>query len=73
MPYKHRADFNIDTFFPCELCVYKSMLPASLPDDEKAYPWLTELFEVLSELPEITPDLVNKRSLLREFIGGGIY
>lgn len=73
MPYKHRADFNIDTFFPCELCVYKSMLPHSLPEDEKKHPWLTELFEVLSELPEIPPSFVNHSSLLREFIGGGRY
>ena len=73
MPYKHRADYNIDTFFPCELCVYKGMTPASLPEDEKKYPWLTELFEVLAEIPEISPELVPHQSLLREFIGGGKY
>lgn len=73
MPYKHRADYSIDTFFACELCIYKSMLPSSLTEDEKKYPWLTELFEVLAELPEIEPSLVNDESLLREFIGGGKY
>ena len=73
MPYKGRADYSIDTFFASELSVYKSMLPTSLPDDEKRHPWLSELFEVLAELPAISPDLVPKDSLLREFIGGGIY
>ena len=73
MPYKHRADFEIDTFIPYEPFVYKGMLPASLPEDEVRHPWLTELFEVLAELPALSPDLVPHESLLREFIGGGKY
>lgn len=73
MPYKHRADYNVDTFFPCELCIYKGMLPSSLPEDEKKQPWLTELFEVLGEIPKLPPELVPHQSLLREFIGGGKY
>lgn len=73
MPYKHRADFDIDTFIPYEPCIYKSLLPASLPEDEAKHPWLTELFEVLGEIPAISPELVPTESLLREFIGGGKY
>lgn len=73
MPYKHRANYNVDTFFPCEMCVYKGLLPSSLPKDEKKHPWLTELFDVLAELPAISPDLVPQESLLREFIGDGKY
>lgn len=68
MPHKHRADFDIDTFFPYELCVYKPVLPSSLPSDEEKHPWLTELFEVLAQLPSISQELVPKTSLLREFI-----
>lgn len=68
MPHKHRADYDINTFFPYELCVYKPHLPVSLPESEALHPWLTELFEVLSKLPEIPSSLVPDTSLLREFI-----
>ena len=73
MPYKHRADFNIDTFFASELCAYKSLLPSGLPEVEKKHPWLTELFEVLARLPEIPQEKIPSESLLREFIGDGKY
>lgn len=73
MPYKHRAHFDIDTFFPCELGIYKNLLPASMPKLEAELPWLTELFETMSLLPSIDPTLVPKHSLLREFIGGGMF
>ncbi len=73
MPYKHRAHYDIDTFFPCELGIHKTFLPASMPETERKYPWLTELFEVLSLLPKIDPSLVPESSLLREFIGGGMF
>ena len=69
MPYKHRADFDVDTFIAYEPLVYKGMLPSSLKEDEARHPWLTELFEVLAELPAIPRELTPKDSLLREFIG----
>lgn len=73
MPYKNRADFNVDTFFASELCAYKGLLPSSLPEVEAKHPWLTELFEVLARLPEIPRAPIPSESLLREFIGGGKY
>jgi uridine kinase len=73
MPYKHLAATDIDTFFPYEMALYKGLLPSSLPEDEAKYPWLTELFEVLSKLPAVDPRHVPHSSLLREFIGGGKY
>ncbi len=73
MPYKHRAHYDIDTFFPCELGIHKNFLPSSMPEAEKRYPWLTDLFEAMSLLPTIDPSLVPDHSLLREFIGGGIF
>lgn len=69
MPYKHRADFDMDTFVPYELCAYKSFLPTGLPEEERKHPWLTELFEVLNELPAIDPATVPQTALIREFIG----
>ncbi len=73
MPYKHRAHFDVDTFHACELSVYKNFLPSSMPMTETQFPWLSELFEALSLLPVISPDLVSENSLLREFIGGGVF
>lgn len=70
MPYKHRADFDVDTFVPYELCVYKTFLPTALPEEQEKYPWLTEMFDVLDALPAIDPASVPSNSLMREFIGG---
>lgn len=69
MPFKHRADFDVDTFVPYELCVYKNFLPTGLPEEQAKYPWLTEMFDVLNALPTIDDQLIPKDSLMREFIG----
>lgn len=70
MPYKHRAQMDVDTFIPYELCVYKSFLPENAPLRE---PWLEELFELLHALPTLEHDHVPDDSLIREFIGGGLW
>lgn len=72
MPYKHRADFDVDTFVPYELCVYKRFLPENMPAEQVAHPWLSELFDVLRALPALDPALVPENALIREFIGGVI-
>lgn len=69
MPYKNRADFDVDTFVPYELCVYQNFLPESMPSEQDKHPWLTELFDVLRDLPAIDPTLVPTNALIREFIG----
>jgi len=69
MPYKYRADYDVDTFVPYEACVYKSLLPPAMPEEEAKNPWLTELFEVFEGIPAIDPTLVPKEALIREFIG----
>ena len=69
MPYKHRAQWDVDTFIPYELCVYKNFLPETLEGQDE---WVGELFELLHALPTLSPDLVPEDSLIREFIGGGL-
>ncbi len=71
MPYKYRADFDVDTFVPYEMCVYRSLLPSRMPEEEQKHPWLSELFDVLGALPEINPAAVPANALIREFIGRG--
>ncbi len=65
MPYKHRAQVDIDTIIPYELCVYKNFLPEAIAGQE----WTGELFDLLHALPSLDPSLVPADSLIREFIG----
>ena len=69
MPYKHRADLDVDTFIPYELCVYKNSLPRRMPEEEKQHPWLSELLDVLAQIPAIDPHPIPQNALIREFIG----
>lgn len=70
MPFKELAHCSVDSFYSCELAVYRRALleelTALLPD----YPDLTELVQVMRELPEVSSALLPDDCLLREFIGG---
>lgn len=70
MPYKHRADFDIDTFIAYELGVYKKAFYEELKDihDE---PEIDALLTILEHTDEIDAVGVPRGSLIREFIGGG--
>lgn len=72
MPYKHRSTFDIDTFCPYELNVYRAVLP-----DEVAalnsHPDMTDLMQVLTEALPLEPTVVPDTALIREFIGGSVY
>ena len=70
MPYKHLADFDIDTFIAYELGVYKKAFYEELKDvhDE---PEIDNLLTVLEHVDEIDAASVPHSSLIREFIGGG--
>ena len=73
MPYKHLADFDIDTFFPYELSVYRSVLAKLCGDDfEECIRQVnrySELPKFLSMISEVSPDAVPENSLIKEFIG----
>ena len=69
MPYKYRSQFDIDTFFAYEPCVYRALLGdaiASLKDPRFA----DVLIPAISDLPTIDPSLIPRDALIREFIGG---
>ena len=70
MPYKYRSTYDINTFLSYELSVYKPMLFDTLSALTEANPVLSDLVQVMSELPSITPDNVPADSVVREFIGG---
>lgn len=72
MPYKHRANFDIDTFIEYEPMVYRDIL---LGDLEKAaesyenYAQYADIEKFLRALEPVSPDIVPYNSLIREFIG----
>ena len=72
MPYKHRSTFDVDTFCPYELNVYRAVLPdevAALKD----HPDMQELLSLLTEALPLEPTVVPPTALIREFVGGSIY
>ena len=72
MPFKGRADFDIDTFMPYEPLVYRDIL---LPGLKKAsheyadYERYADIERFLRELNSIDRKAVPEYSLVREFIG----
>lgn len=71
-PYKHRADYDIDTFFAYEICAYKKVLPSICTNFEK-YEKRADMYSVLPHFlnlaNEIETGLIPSRSIVREFIG----
>ena len=76
MPYKHRAEFSVDTFVPYEVSVYKNFILDKLRETADTYPDF-ERFQLMEEALEATfsvdIDNVPTNSLVREFIGGSKY
>ena len=75
-PYKHRANYIFDSSLPYEVSVMKNyakpMLEA-VPEENARRSELLDLIHGFDHFLPIDPDLVPPASLLREFIGGGIY
>lgn len=72
MPYKHRADFDIDTFIVYEPMIYRDIL---LPELEKTakeysdYEAYADIEKFLRLVKPLDSKLVPEHSLIREFIG----
>lgn len=72
MPYKHRADFDIDTFIEYEAPAYRDIL---LPELAKAsseygdYASYADIERFLRLLKPVDRELIPDNSLIREFIG----
>lgn len=73
-PYKHRADYDIDTFMAYEASVYKNFLyddiSALYPGELSEFNCCPQILQVLGELNAIDPSYVPPASMIREFIGG---
>lgn len=75
-PFKDKADLQFDTSLQSEVCVMKSFMPELLRDVPKGiarYEEVQSILPAFDHIEAIDPNLVPKESLLREFMGGGIY
>lgn len=75
-PYKKHANFTFDSSFPYELCVMKKYFLELFEDVPESVKNEGDVAKVLAALPHfesVDSSLVPPESLLREFIGGGIY
>ena len=75
-PFKNKADFQFDTSLPYELPVFNTtatMLFRSIPEGIERYDELRSVLPAIQMFGHIDEKLVPETSLLREFIGGGVY
>lgn len=72
LPYADTVDIKINSFMEYEIYLMKSVLPEILslvPSDNSYYPKALEIQRKLEGIDIISPELVPKMSVLREFIG----
>lgn len=75
-PFKHRANYIFDSSLPYEVSVmkhYAMPLLEAVPQENVRRRELLDLIHGFEHFLPIDPALVPPASLLREFIGGGIY
>jgi len=75
-PYKDGADLQLDTTHPYETNLLRLRAESILEDSPENFERVAELRALLSPLPRfdyLEEDAVPEFSMLREFIGGGIY
>ncbi len=70
MPYKYRSTYDIDTFIPYELGIYKSFFRTQL-DNIESHGEMSEIIRLLTPSLALSEAVVSDNSLIREFIGGG--
>lgn len=75
-PYKDKADLKFDSSLMCEVSVmtsFVSQLFREIPEGVERYSELKSIVPALEHFVPIDPALVPDTSILREFIGGGVY
>ena len=70
MPFKHRADYDVDTFMAYELSAYKDDILDKLRELDDA-PELADTIAVMDKLIPIKKEDITPDSLICEFIGHG--
>lgn len=70
MPYKHRSDYDVDTFMPYELSLYRNGTLEKLREMSDI-PELADITEVMENLVPLAGSAVPYDSMVREFVGNG--
>ncbi|MDE6781832.1 MAG: nucleoside kinase [Ruminococcus sp.] len=70
MPYKYRSDYDVDTFVPYELSLYRDSLLEKLREMNDV-PELADVTEVMANLLPVDNEIVPVNSMVREFVGDG--
>lgn len=75
MPYKTRSLFDVDTFFPYEMNLYRRYLLEPLQElaAQQEYPDITNLLPLLEQAAPLDKAWIPPTSLIREFIGDSSY
>lgn len=75
-PYRSEVDYTINSLHLYETCVLKTKaieLLGKIPEQSEQYSLAQKLLKNLSMFEAIDSEFVPKNSIIREFIGGGIY
>lgn len=75
-PFVNKADYFFDSSFPYEVSIMKNLAPVLLreiPETAADYEELEGILPAFEKFVSIDPAVLPSSSLLREFIGGGIY
>ncbi len=72
MPYKDYSDFDIDTFFDYEICIYKRIigeLDGKKGELENGGLFAGLLPQFVADTVSLSPELIPSGSVIREFVG----
>lgn len=76
MPFKRTSDFTINTIHIYEPCIigYRALpILRTVTADSEYYPFVQKIIHAIEHFIPINESIIPKTSLIREFIGGGIY
>ena len=75
-PFKDKANLQFDSSFGYEVPMMNNMVTDlfnALPDNTERFEELQSILPAFELFEDISPDLLPRDALLREFVGGGIY
>ena len=75
-PFKNKADLMLDTSFPYEVSVMRTVAPQlfeSVPQGAERYDELRSILPAFQRFEGLSVDYLAPDALLREFVGGGVY
>ncbi|MCR4645282.1 MAG: adenylyl-sulfate kinase [Oscillospiraceae bacterium] len=70
MPYKHRSDYDVDTFMAYEICAYRPFLIDAFRTMTDS-PLVQEMLEFLEDTAPLDESYITPDSLVCEFVGNG--